>query len=179
MTRKPSPPPSVERPAMAETPSAHAGLGADLSNLLFFRLYQCTNQLHKTGTRALEENGVTTQQWAVLGALSRERAKDGMNVGDLASFLMVSRQNLAGLLTRMEAQGIIERVIGTRDNRSRLVRLTPRGWVLWRDEMQANIARFYEAALEGFANTDKIHALHYLEKLLANFRKLEGGDGTA
>lgn len=162
---------------MAEPADPAPGLGADLSNLLFFRLYQCTNLLHKTGTKALEDNHVTTQQWAVLGALSRDRVRAGMNVGDLASFLMVSRQNLAGLITRMEAQGIIERVIDSRDNRSRLVRLTVRGWRLWRDEMQANIARFYGAALEGFSNTDKIHALHYLEKLLANFRKLDQGDG--
>ena len=161
---------------MTEPPASASGFAANLSNLLFFRLYQCTNLLHKTGTKALEQNRVTTQQWAVLGALSRDRVKDGMNVGDLAAFLMVSRQNLTGLLTRMESQGIVERVVDARDNRSRLVQLTPRGWVLWRDEMQVHIAGFYETALEGFSNGDKIHALHYLEKLLENFRKLDHGD---
>ena len=39
---------------------------------LFFRLYQSANMLHKTGTKAVEAEGLTTQQWAVLGALSRE-----------------------------------------------------------------------------------------------------------
>jgi DNA-binding MarR family transcriptional regulator len=159
-----------------EPPTPAPGLAANLNNLLFFRLYQCTNLLHKTGTKALEQNHITTQQWAVLGALSRDRVKDGMNVGDLAAFLMVSRQNLTGLLSRMESLGIVRRVVDARDNRNRLVQLTPRGWVLWRDEMQAHIARFYETALEGFSNTDKIHALHYLEKLLENFRKLDHGD---
>jgi hypothetical protein len=43
----------------------------ELANRLFFRLYQCANMLHKTGTRAVEKEGLTTQQWAVLGALSR------------------------------------------------------------------------------------------------------------
>ena len=46
----------------------------DLANRLFFRLYQCANMLHKTGSRAVEEEGLTTQQWAVLGALSREKS---------------------------------------------------------------------------------------------------------
>jgi hypothetical protein len=31
---------------------------------------QASNQLHKTGTRAVAAQGATTQQWAVLGALS-------------------------------------------------------------------------------------------------------------
>src|SRR5881397_2356040 len=39
----------------------------DLAYRLFFRLYQYANMLHKTGTRAVEEEGLTTQQWAVLG----------------------------------------------------------------------------------------------------------------
>ena len=59
----------------------------EIANRLFFRLYQCANMLHKTGTRAVEKEGLTTQQWAVLGALSRKEAEGGMNVGDLANYL--------------------------------------------------------------------------------------------
>jgi len=73
---------------------------ADLANRVFFRLYQCANMLHKTGTRAVESEGLTTQQWAVLGALSRPQVAQGMSVGDLARYLMVSRQNLSGLISR-------------------------------------------------------------------------------
>ena len=73
----------------------------ELANRLFFRLYQCANMLHKTGSRAVEAEGLTTQQWAVLGALSREKTHGGMSIGDLAKYLMVSRQNLSGLIGRM------------------------------------------------------------------------------
>ena len=87
--------------AMSEK-SEHAGdMAPGLANRLFFRLYQCTNMLHKTGSRAVEEEGLTTQQWAVLGALSREQAQGGMSVGELARYLMVSRQNLSGVISRM------------------------------------------------------------------------------
>ena len=46
---------------------------------------------------------------------------------------MVSRQNLTGLLSRMEAQGIVERVVDPGDNRSRLIRLTEAGRVKWQE----------------------------------------------
>ena len=80
----------------------------ELANRLFFRLYQCANMLHKTGSRAVEAEGLTTQQWAVLGALSRDAAGAGMSIGDLAKYLMVSRQNLSGLISRMQRDGHVD-----------------------------------------------------------------------
>ena len=44
---------------------------------------------------AVEDLGLTTQQWAVFGALSRPVAAEGLSVGELARYLMVTRQNLA------------------------------------------------------------------------------------
>src|SRR5438034_4321378 len=93
----------------------------ELANRLFFRLYQCANMLHKTGSRAVEDLGLTTQQWAVLGALSRPGAEGGMSVGDLARYLLVSRQNLSGLISRMERDGHLCIVQDGRDRRSRLI----------------------------------------------------------
>ena len=49
----------------------------DLANRIFFKLYQCANMMHKTGTRAVQDEGITTQQWAVLGALSRPETSEG------------------------------------------------------------------------------------------------------
>lgn len=148
-------------------------VSAALSNRLFFRLYQCANMLHKTGTRALEKRGVTTQQWAVLGALTRPAFEQGVAVGDLAAFLLVSRQNLAGLLSRLEAQGLIEKVIDANDNRSRLIRLTEDGKGLWHGDMQPAIAAYYADALQSFSTDDKIHLVHYLDKMLQNFKALD------
>ena len=88
-----------------------------MANRLFFKLYQCANMLHKTGSRAVEAEGLTTQQWAVLGALSRPVAQDGMSIGELARYLMVSRQNLAGVIGRMERDGHVEVTLDTRDRR--------------------------------------------------------------
>ena len=41
----------------------------EINNRLFFRLFQVANTLHTKGTQAIDEFGVTTQQWSVLGAL--------------------------------------------------------------------------------------------------------------
>jgi DNA-binding MarR family transcriptional regulator len=146
----------------------------ELANRLFFRLYQCANMLHKTGSRAVEAEGLTTQQWAVLGALSREKAQDGVSIGDLAKYLMVSRQNLAGLLSRMERDGHITVAPDTRDRRSRIVRMTKSGQHVWQVLAQPKIRSYYEQILADFSISDTTHALHYLLKLLENMKRLDG-----
>jgi Transcriptional regulators len=145
----------------------------ELANRLFFRLYQCANMLHKTGSRAVEAEGLTTQQWAVLGALSREKAHGGVSIGDLARYLMVSRQNLAGLLSRMERDGHITVTPDTRDRRSRLVRMTKSGQHVWQVLAQPKIRSYYEQILGDFSISDTTHALHYLLKLLENMKRLD------
>lgn len=145
----------------------------ELANRLFFRLYQCANMMHKTGTRAVEEFGITTQQWAILGALSRPTATDGMSVNELAQFLLVSRQSLSGVISRMERDGLIMRVRDDKDGRSRRVRLTESGAALWADRVLPRVFDYYEDALEGFSMDDQVHVLHYLNNLLSNLTELD------
>jgi DNA-binding MarR family transcriptional regulator len=147
----------------------------DLANRLFFKLYQCANMLHKTGTRAVENEGLTTQQWAVLGALSRPEAQGGMSVGDLARYLMVSRQNLSGLLSRMERDGHLTLVADARDRRAKLVTMSTHGRKVWQQDAQPKIRAYYDAALTDFSTGDLTHTLHYLLKLLGNMEKIDAG----
>jgi DNA-binding MarR family transcriptional regulator len=151
-------------------------LSVGLSNRIAFRLYQCSNLLNKTGTRALDRHQVTTQQWAILGALVRERWAGGIAVGDLAALLMVSRQNLTGVLSRMESRGLVERAVDPNDNRSRLIKLTDEGRQRWSD-MQADILAFYAEVFQGMSSSDKIHALHYLSQLRENFKVIDTRQG--
>jgi len=150
----------------------------DLANRLFFRLYQAANLMHKSGTRALGATNITTQQWAVMGALVRPGFEDGIAVGDLTRFLLVSRQNLTGVLSRLEREGLIERTVSPTDSRSRLIRLSEKGREIWLREMTSRIADYYNTALAGFSTTDRIHFIHYFDKLLSNMKQLdtEGGD---
>lgn len=145
----------------------------ELANRLFFRLYQCANMLHKTGSRAVEAEGLTTQQWAVLGALSRDKVEGGMSIGDLARYLMVSRQNLAGLISRMERDGHIAVVPDTRDRRSKIVRMTKSGQHVWQVLARPKIRAYYEQILADFSINDTTHALHYLLKILENMKRVD------
>jgi MarR family transcriptional regulator, organic hydroperoxide resistance regulator len=144
----------------------------ELSNRLFFRLYQTANILNKVGTRALESQQVTTQQWSILGALSRETAKDGLTVSELCDYLMVSRQNLTGILSRLEERKIIARSIDPKDHRSRRITLTETGYTLWK-AITPLIENFYEEALVGLSYDDRISTVHYLNRLLEAMQKID------
>ena len=161
---------------MVDPNSSSTPTKLELANRLFFRLYQCANMLHKTGSRAVEEEGLTTQQWAVLGALSRDTAQGGMSIGDLARYLMVSRQNLSGLIGRMERDGHVAVVPHGQDRRSRVVTMTAQGRHVWQDLAQPKIRAYYEQALEGFSVNDMAHVLHYLLRVVENMQKLDGVD---
>ncbi|WP_036047825.1 MarR family transcriptional regulator [Bradyrhizobium sp. Tv2a-2] len=155
--------------------STEPSVRLELANRLFFRLYQCANMLHKTGSRAVEAEGLTTQQWAILGALSRQEVQRGMSIGDLAKYLMVSRQNLAGLIGRMERDGHVSIVTDSRDRRSRIVTMTKSGRRVWHIQAQPKIRAYYEEVLADFSINDVTHTLHYLLKILGAMQRLDRG----
>ena len=143
----------------------------EINNRLFFRFFQAANTLHTKGTQAMEVVGVTTQQWSVLGALSRPQASTGMSVGELSRYLLVSRQNLSGLLTRLERDGVIERVTDEADRRSRKVKLSPKGEELW-IALANPIRDFYDQALKGFSFDDRLAFIHFISLLQRNMSKI-------
>ncbi len=158
---------------MKKSRSTHDSARIELANRLFFRLYQCANMLHKTGSRAVEEEGLSTQHWAVLGALARPSVPSGMSIGDLARYLMVSRQNLSGLISRMERDGRVSSATDGRDRRSRLVTMTNAGRDAWLKHALPKIYGYYDQALAGFSINDMSHTLHYLLKMLDNMQGLD------
>ena len=83
--------------------------------------------MHRSGTLALNSAGVTSQQWSVLGALSRPKVEEGMTVNDMCRYLMVSRQNLSIMLNRLEAAGYVMRAQDKQDQRSKRIMLTVSG----------------------------------------------------
>ena len=132
-----------------------------LNNRIFFRLFQVANTLQR---QAVKELGVTTVQWAVLGALSDPRPTYGIAVGTLADFLVVSRQNLDGVLKRLERDGLVERIADAEDKRARVVRLTREGFAFWAD-LRQRIFQFYDQAVSDFRFDDRVALAHYLNEL--------------
>ncbi len=153
---------------MTSTSNSDDDARFELANRLFFRLYQCANMLHKSGTRAVESEGLTTQRWAVLGALSRSEVEPGMSVGDVARYLEVSRQSLAGIVGRLETDGLILSEPDPSDGRARRLRLTDRGHRMWTERATPLIRDFYADAVAGMSVEDMSHALHYIVRLHHN-----------
>lgn len=143
----------------------------DLNNRIFFRLFQVANTLQR---QAVKELGVTTVQWAVLGALSEARSRSGISLGALAEFLAVSRQNLDGVLKRLERDGLVERATEDRDKRARVVRLTRHGLTFWSD-LQKRIFRFYSQAASTFRFDERVALVHYLNSLQTELMKVHLG----
>ena len=155
----------IARRADAAPPNDQADARFDIANRLFFRLYQASNLMHKTGSRSLAAFGITTQQWAVLGALSRPSVRgEGMTVKELIGFLLLSRQNLTAVLNRLERAGLIERTRIAEDGRIRRIRLTAQGSATWA-RMLVNIRAYYDDALHGFSTEECVTLYRLLDRL--------------
>ena len=161
--------PQRARPA---PPKQDDGDRFDVANRLFFRLYQASNLMHKTGSRWVAEFNTTTQQWAVLGALSRPVTRErGMTVKELIEFLLLSRQNLTAVLNRLERSGLIERARAAEDGRARLIRVTKQGSQTWA-RMLVRIEAYYETALEGFTAEECLTLFRLLDRLKSRLATL-------
>ncbi|SES12884.1 MarR family winged helix-turn-helix transcriptional regulator [Sphingobium sp. YR768] len=132
-----------------------------LNNRLFFRLFQLGNQLERQSVAQL---GITTVQWAVLGALSRDSAISGIQFSELSDYIAVTRQNLDGVLKRLERDGLVQRVMGNGDKRHRMVQLTEGGRVFWASISQ-RIFEFYDQAAAHFNFDERVALVHFLNVL--------------
>ena len=140
-----------------------------VNNRIFFRLFQLGNTLQR---QAVKELGISTVQWAVLGALSRAQAQDGMSFAELSDYLVVSRQNLDGVLKRLERDCHVVRLADASDRRARLIKLTPQGRRLWLS-LQPKIYQFYRQAMIQFRFDDSIAFVHYLNRLQADLLEVK------
>ena len=109
---------------------------------------QLANLLTRRLAPVFEKASVTPQQWAVLSALHQG---DGpMSLAALARLMMVSKQNMTGMMTRLEQLGFAERADDPEDLRSSRVVLTRRGrltieklrptYEQWRDKLGGDLS---------------------------------------
>jgi hypothetical protein len=138
---------------------------------VFFRLYQCTNMLHKTGTKALEAYTITTQQWAVLGLSPARRSAAGWRWAIWPRSCWSAGRTWRACCKGWKAWPI-SRGWWTRKTADRLILLTDKGRSLWDADMRPVIADYYREALAGFSAEDKIQLGHYLDRMLHNFKAI-------
>jgi len=86
---------------------------------------QLANLLTKKLAPLFERAGVTPQQWAVLVILAD--APEAMTLVGIAREMLVSKQNMTGMISRLEQLGLVERGDDSTDLRSFRIQLTRRG----------------------------------------------------
>ena len=94
-----------------------------------------------------------------------------MSVNELSRYLLITRQNLTGLLGRLERDGYITRTPSTEDRRSIKVSLSPKGKELWK-KLAEPIHQFYDLALKNISFDDRLAMIHYINTLQYNMSKL-------
>ena len=86
---------------------------------------QLANLFNRRLAPVFEKAKVTPQQWAVLAALADENTP--VTLVALARRLVVTKQNMTGMVARLEQLGVAERQGDPNDLRSSRVQLTRRG----------------------------------------------------
>ena len=143
----------------------------ELSQKVYFRLYQTINVALRSMSNLLDEVDMSPQQWSILDSLSRPDLKEGMTVNGLVDYLMVSRQSLNGVLKRMESAGYIERVVNPDDQRSRKISLSDYGREIWK-KADEQTRRFYIDSLKHMTEENKLEAIGTLEQIQINIQGL-------
>lgn len=115
---------------------------------------QLANLLTRRLAPIFERAKVTPQQWAILTVLEIEGP---LTLAGVARRMMVSKQNMTGMIARLEQLGLAERHDDPNDLRSSRVQLTRRGRTLvekfrpayeeWRGRLGRNVGERDLAAL--------------------------------
>src|SRR6476469_8140982 len=101
---------------------------ADYQTLAAFR-YELRRFLHFS-EEAARTVGIEPQQHQALLAIKGFPRPDQMLIGELAERLQIRHHSAVGLVSRLVAQGLLERVPSATDRRQVVVRLTAEGEVI-------------------------------------------------
>ena len=126
---------------------------------LWLRLLTCTQLVEQQVRAGLRTRFDTTlPRFDLLAQL--ERSPDGLKMNELSRRMMVTRGNITGIVTQLEAEGLVARVDVEGDKRACRIKLTPRG------RKQFNtMAREHEGwIMQAFAGlqASEVAALHQL-----------------
>ena len=130
---------------------------------------QLANLLMRRLAPVFEKAKITPQQWAVLSALAD--SADATTLVALARRLMVTKQNMTGMVTRLEQLGLAERHDDPTDLRSSRVQLTRRGRTLI-DKVRPAYDEWVAALASEVGDRDIGTLTRTVEKLIA---QLENG----
>jgi DNA-binding MarR family transcriptional regulator len=125
---------------------------------------QLANLLTRRLAPVFEKARVTPQQWAILSVLHQSGGP--MSLAALARSMMVSKQNMTGMMARLEQLGFAERAGDPEDLRSSRVVLTRRGRATI-EKLRPAYERWREALGGELLERDLETAARTIENLIA------------
>ncbi len=109
---------------------------------LWLRIVSCSQMVEQEVRSMLRDKyDSTLPRFELLSAL--DRVPDGLSMGELSSWLMVTKGNVTGIAERLSEDGFIKRSPTPTDRRSFCVTLTPKGKKVYK-EMEED----YESLLD-------------------------------
>lgn len=126
---------------------------------LFFIFDRAHTRLSKEADNYLAKNaGISTSQAAVLIYLGYH---DRCRLTDLADGTGRNNAAITGLVSRMEADDLLERITLTTDRRAKAVALTDKGWAL-REEVMNDFRDFNDKLVKGLTESEIETVLKFL-----------------
>ncbi len=87
-------------------------------------LVRCYQAFETFGAEHIRSLGVTPSQFDIIATLGNT---DGMTFKQLGEKTLITKGTLTGVVDRLEAKGLVQRVASVTDGRSQIVRLTQDG----------------------------------------------------
>src|SRR6201989_808915 len=103
----------------------------DALTQLILEVFRVNGDLIAAGARLVADLGLTSARWQVLGAIALSRAAEP--VARLARSMGLHRQGVQRIVNELEAEGIVMLSDNPHPRRARLVQLTRKGEVLFRE----------------------------------------------
>jgi DNA-binding MarR family transcriptional regulator len=129
----------------------------DFEQSLGYWVCSTAHALRKSLDAKLAQDGITFRQWEVLAMISIHGEQTQRELGDRMG---IEAPTLAGILDRMERDGVLERVPCSEDRRCKRIRATDKAEMLW------------ERGVECAHETREQAAAGLSEEELAQFKEL-------
>lgn len=139
---------------------------------LWLRLLDCSGLVEKiVRARLAERFDTTLPRFDVLAAL--ERAPEGLQLGELSRWLKVSNGNVTHVISRLVAEGLVDRTVDPSDGRVFRVSLTPAGCAAFAEMASAHEA-WIIGLFAGVGPDDQAALLALLTRLQASVAERAG-----
>lgn len=137
-----------------------------LDDCIAFLTNKVAKELADVFNRKLLAHGITRSQWIAMYYIS---LNDQINQKELADLVGTKESTIAGILNRLENEGLIKREVSTEDKRQKFLRLTELGEE--KNKVYSQIAEnFKDTCVEDIDPKDIEVFVRVLNSMYAKFR---------